>query len=116
LDVLLDFPKSIPSCASCGGNNELHLLPPFALGAGTRDFRVVDAFHESVSWRSKNKVVFYPFLVILECRGEDDRMVWLPYWHIDGGKAKFGERAPWMDFSLFEGLVEQARSKGYALG
>jgi len=114
LDVLLGFPKSIPNCASCGGSNELRMIPPFALGAGAHEYTVLDAFHEELSWpHGGNKVLFYPFLVILEYTDGNGRTVWLPYWHIYGTKAKFGERAPWMDIDLFEGLLAQARAKGY---
>ena len=115
LDVLLEFPKSIPNCASCGRSNELRLIPPFALGAGTHEYKVLDAFHESLPWQDENKVdvVFHPFLVVLERTDGNGQMVWLPYWHIHGTKAKFGERAPWMDIDLFVGLLTQARAKGY---
>ena len=113
LDVLLDFPKSIPNY-ECGERNELLLVPPFALGAGGDCFKVLDAFYESVSWKNKSKLVtFYPFLVILENSDDKNRKVWLPYWHKEESSRKFGERAPWMDAELFHGLLAKARSKGY---
>lgn len=111
-DVLLDFPKSVPNC--CGKKNKLLLIPPFALGAGGRCFEVLDAFHKSVSWKDKSKrVTFYPFLVVLENTDNKKRVFWLPYWHLEESKRKFGERAPWMDASLFYGLLAKAHKKGY---
>jgi hypothetical protein len=112
-DVLLDFPKSLPIC-SCGENNELLLIPPFAFGAGGKCFKVLDAFHEEISWEDKGKsVTFYPFLTILENVEDKSLKIWLPYWHVEEGKRKFGERAPWMDAELFEGLLTKAQTRNY---
>ena len=115
-DVLLEFPKSVPDC-SCGESCELLLIPPFALGAGGMCFKVLDAFHESVSWMNdKKRVTFYPFLIVLEGRGDGKRKFWLPYWHVEGSRRKFGERAPWMDADLFADLLCKAHARGYLVG
>jgi hypothetical protein len=113
-DILMDFPKSIPNC-SCGESNELVLIPPFAFGAGGSCYKVLDAFHESVSWKdeSNKQVAFYPFLLVLENADNKSQTIWLPYWHIHETKRKFGERAPWMDAEMFDGLLAKARAKGY---
>ena len=73
-DVLLKFPKSVPIC-TCGARSDLFLIPPFALGAGGQRFKVLDAFHENVSWEANgSRVTFYPFLVVLEnLRGKSQK-------------------------------------------
>jgi hypothetical protein len=112
LDLLKDFPGSIPNCP-CGQNNELRLIPPFAEGAERHEYKVLDAFHDSINWMDGDThVVFYAFLVISEDE-KGGRMVWLPYWHDREGKKKFGERAPWMEPAIFERLLREARAKGY---
>jgi hypothetical protein len=90
------------------------LTPPFAFGAGGKHFQVLDVFHEKVSWEDKEKLVtFYPFLVVLKNTGDKSLKVWMPYWHTEDSKVKFGERAAWMDAELFDGLLSQARAKNY---
>jgi hypothetical protein len=118
-DLLRDFPKSVPKC-SCGESQELRLVPPFALGAGGRCFKVLDAFHASSRWKSKNKqITFCPFLVVLKTTDGSTKKLWywLPYWHVIQSKkllkTKFGERAPWMGATMFDGLLAQAHAKGY---
>jgi|HubBroStandDraft_6_1064221.scaffolds.fasta_scaffold93887_3 hypothetical protein len=112
-DELIDFPASIPTCF-CGESNELLLIPPFAFGAGGKCFKVLDAFHEEVSWEDNGKsITFYPFLIVLENTDDKSMKVWLPYWHLEESKRKFGERAPWMDAELLDGLLAKARAKGY---
>lgn len=111
--LLLDFPKPVPDCP-CGEKNELLLTPKFALGAGGVCFRVLDVFHESSSWKDGDKTVtFYPFLVVLENTDDKVQWIWLPYWHVIDSSTKYGERAPWMDTGLFNGLLSKARAKGY---
>jgi hypothetical protein len=112
-EVLLNFPKNVPNCL-CGSPNELLLIPPFAFGAGGKRFKVLDAFHEKAKWKNDGTTVtFYPFLVVLENTRGRSQIVWLPYWHKDGRKLKYGERAPWTDARLFCGLFAQAHEKGY---
>jgi hypothetical protein len=110
---LLGFPTSIPTC-QCGESNELLLIPPFAFGAGGKCFKVLDAFHETETWENEGKMVrFYPFLIVLENTDDKSLKVWMPYWHLEESKIKFGERAPWMDSDHFDGLLAKARVKGY---
>jgi hypothetical protein len=112
-DLLQDFPKLLPIC-SCGAKRDLFLIPPFALGAGGQRFLVLDAFQQRVSWKAGGyRVTFIPFLVVLENLRDKSQKVWLPYWHKDGPRLKYGERAPWMDATRFDALLEQARAKGY---
>ena len=112
-DTLLNFPRSLLGCP-CGETNELLLLPPFSLGAGGKCFKVLDVFYESVSWRNEGKqVTFYPFLIVLEDTENKDHKIWLPYWHVEESKRKFGERAPWMDADLFTALLAKAHARGY---
>jgi hypothetical protein len=58
-------------------------------------------------------VRFYPFLIVLENTDDKSLKVWMPYWHLEESKIKFGERAPWMDSDHFDGLLAKAPVKGY---
>jgi hypothetical protein len=81
---------------------------------GWKCFKVLDAFHEKATWKNDGRTVtFYPFLVVLENTRGRSQKVWLPYWHKDGRKLKYGERATWTDARLFCGLFAQAHAKGY---
>jgi len=41
------------------------------------------------------------------------RAYWLPYWHVEAGKEKYGQWAPFMNERSFKDLLLQARQKGY---
>lgn len=111
---------SEPECPTCGSSEELHLRFDFALGAGGKDSSVIGSYYpdEPVFWENRVRgehIVFYPFLVITE-RPRHERGVWLPYWHVirdgDGRTLKYGQWAPFMDASIYENLLDQARSAG----
>jgi hypothetical protein len=59
------------------------------------------------------KVTFYPFLVVLEGVEEPGVCYWLPYWHLEDGKRKYGQYAPFLDSYQLEELIQQAIQKGY---
>lgn len=118
LDTLLDFSRSesAPKCNACSQEQEFHVVLPFGLSAGTTDCKVLSVFlpRELVSWEhKKEKVTFYPFLVVLQRVGKDGYSAWLPYWHLHGNKRKYGQYAPFMDDPQFIDLVKQAQQKGY---
>lgn len=116
-DRLLKISNDDYNCATCGGRTDLWLIPPFALGAGGKSFVVLDVFSGRRRWKNNGKaIIFHPFLVVLEDTKSRNKTVWLPYWHTDGSRLKYGERAPWMDADLFCGLIEQAQAKGYFIG
>jgi hypothetical protein len=106
----------LPVCDKCSKSMPLHLSFSWKLSTGSFGCIARAAFvpDQSVHWRDKGrKVEFHPFLVIVE--GKDGQYVWLPYWHRVGGKPKYGQWAPCMDISIFESLIEKAKSKGYVL-
>jgi hypothetical protein len=59
----------------------------------------------------EEEVTFYPFLVVLQAGAEDKQFTWMPYWHVTGKEARFGQHALCLDSSQFESLVAQAREK-----
>jgi hypothetical protein len=101
---------SMPRCKECGGSMSLRLQFPFRLGIGRTKCTVLDVFlpTKRPKW---NAVVFHPFLVVLK-RGRTTAY-WLPYWHVDGGKKKYGQWAPFIDEPVFKEILAQARQKGY---
>jgi hypothetical protein len=112
-DTLYDFQRSLASdCPSCGGKRELHLSLDFQLGTGDSEFRVISAFlpEKLESWlgEDEEEVTFYPFLVLLE-RGDGSRFCWLPYWHVTGKEARYGQHAMCLDHAQFDNLMQQAR-------
>jgi hypothetical protein len=115
-DVLYEFSKTVPEdCAACGGTRELHLTLDFQLGAGDRDFKVVSAFlpEKLESWlgEGEEEVTFYPFLVVLQRAGDGKQFRWMPYWHVVGKDARYGQHAVCLDHEQFESLVAQAEDK-----
>jgi len=120
-DSLRDVARARPRpCARCETSTALHLSSPWGLGAGTYQWVVLDVFvpDEPVKWsdKTRRRVTFYPFLVVIEREG-GRRHVWLPYWHVVRGEGKeqkkYGQWAPWMELSTFKELVAKARRKGY---
>jgi hypothetical protein len=112
-DILNDFSKMSPEdCPACGGARELHVNLDFQLGAGDGDFKVVSAFlpEKLESWLGdgSEEVTFYPFLVVLEGGAEGKQFCWMPYWHVTGKEARYGQHAVCLDHAQFESLVEQA--------
>jgi len=115
-DTLYDFSKMSPEeCPACGGTRELHANLDFQLGAGDGDFKIVSAFlpDKPDSWlgEEQEEVTFYPFLVVLQRVGDSKQFRWMPYWHVTGKEARYGQHAICLDQSQFEDLIEQAREK-----
>jgi len=113
-NTLYDFERSVPSnCPSCGGKRELYLGLDFQLGAGDGEFKVVSAFlpRKLESWlgEEEEEVTFYPFLVVLQ-RGDGSRFSWLPYWHVTGKEAKYGQHAVCLDQGQLDSLIQQVKA------
>ncbi|MFZ0306709.1 MAG: hypothetical protein WAL89_00930 [Candidatus Sulfotelmatobacter sp.] len=117
-DALYDFSKADPeSCPACGAARELHVSLDFQLGVGDGDFKVVHAFlpEKLESWlgEEEEEVTLYPFLVVLEgARGK--QFHWMPYWHVVGKDARFGQHALCLDHKQFESLIAQAQERTLA--
>jgi len=115
-DTLYDFQRkqNAEDCAACGGTRDLHLNLDFQLGCGDGDFKVVSALlpEKLESWlgEEEEEVTFYPFVTVLE-RADGKQFVWMPYWHVAGKEAKYGQHAICLDRTQFESLTAQAREK-----
>ncbi|HEV2469341.1 MAG TPA: hypothetical protein VGS78_09110 [Candidatus Sulfotelmatobacter sp.] len=114
-DSLYDFSRKSPeSCSSCGAPRELYLNLDFQLGAGDGNFRVVSAFlpEKLESWlgEEEEEVTFYPFLVVLQA-ADGRQFCWMPYWHVTGKEARYGQHAICLEGSQFESLIAQVQEK-----
>lgn len=112
-DLLYNVSKGITEeCPTCGSARELHVSLDFQLGIGDGDLRVVHAFlpNKLDSWlgEEEEEVTLYPFLVMLQATGENKQLCWMPYWHVVGREARFGQHAICLDQSQFESLAAQA--------
>ena len=110
-DSLYEFSKNVPeNCPACGGTRELRMSLDFQLGAGDGDFKVVSAFlpEKLESWlgEEEEEVTFYPFLVILQNK-ELRQFCWMPYWHLTGKEARFGQHAVCLETAQFDSLRAQ---------
>lgn len=115
-DTLYEFSKAAPEdCLACGVVRELHITLDFPLGEGESDFKVVSAFlpDKLESWlgEEEEEVTFYPFLVVLQRAGDRKQFCWMPYWHVTGKEAKFGQHALCLDHRQFESLIGQIWGK-----
>lgn len=115
-DALYDFQRMHPDvCPVCAGTRELHLTLDFQLGVGDSEFRVVSAFlpEKLESWlgQEEEEVTFYPFLVVLQRVSDNKQFCWMPYWHVTGKDARYGQHAICLDQSQFESLISQAREQ-----
>ena len=115
-DTLYNFSKMAPEhCPACGGTRELHVNLDFQLGAGDGDFTVVSALlpDKLESWlgEEEEEVTFYPFLVVLEGGAEGKQFCWMPYWHVVGKEARFGQHAVCLDHTQFDSLIAQAHER-----
>lgn len=113
-DTLYNLQKVAPeACPACGGTRELHLTLDFQLGVGDGEFKVVSAFlpEKLESWlgEEEEEVTFYPFLVALHRTSDGKEFCWMPYWHVRGKEAKFGQHALCLDHAEFDSLIAQAR-------
>jgi len=111
-ETLYDLQKMAPEeCLACGGTRELHVTLDFQLGAGDGDFKVVSALlpEKLDSWlgEEEEEVTLYPFLVTLQRAGDRREFCWMPYWHVTGKDARYGQNAVCMDQAQFESLVNQ---------
>src|SRR5437763_2004836 len=111
-DVLYDFTRIAPeNCCECGSPRELHLTLDFQLGAGDSDYKVVSAFlpERLESWLGDEaqEVTFYPFLVVLQRCGDGKQFCWMPYWHVTGKEARYGQHAVCLESRQFDSLMAQ---------
>jgi hypothetical protein len=118
-DALCEFSKSDPeNCPVCGSVRELHVSLDFQLGVGDGDFKVVHAFlpEKLESWlgEEEEEVTYYPFLVVLQGAQESKQFYWMPYWHVVGKDARYGQHALCLDHTQFESLVAQAQKRMFA--
>ncbi len=118
-DTLYDFSRSIPNnCAACGGTRDLYVSLDFQLGVGDGTFKVAHAFlpEKLESWlgEEEEEVTLYPFLVVLEGSG-GKQFNWMPYWHVVGKDARFGQHALCLDHAQFDSLVAQAQERMLAV-
>jgi hypothetical protein len=114
-DSLYEFSKSDPgTCPACGVVRELHVTLDFQLGLGDGDFRVLHAFlpEKLESWlgEEEEEVTYYPFLVVLQ-GAHGKQFYWMPYWHVVGKDARFGQHALCLDHAQFDSLLQQAQEK-----
>jgi hypothetical protein len=115
-DTLYDFSKLAPEeCPACAGTRELHVTLDFQLGVGDGDFKVVHAFlpEKLESWlgEEEEEVTLYPFLVVLQGASESKQFCWMPYWHVVGNEARFGQHALCVDHAQFQSLIAQVQVK-----
>jgi hypothetical protein len=115
-DVLYEFHKvATGECPACGKTQELHLILDFQLGDGDGDFRVVSAFlpEKLESWlgAEEEEVSMYPFLVVLRRSSDSRQFFWMPYWHVTGKEAQYGQHAMCLDQVQFDSLISQVQRK-----
>jgi hypothetical protein len=113
-DTLCNFSRTArDECPACGGARDLHVSLDFQLGAGDSDYRVVSALlpEKLESWmgEEQEEVTFYPFLVVLETEGK--QFCWMPYWHVTGKEARYGQHAVCLEQRQFESLMAQVQEK-----
>ena len=103
-DTRYDFSKMTPEdCPARGSTRELHVNLDFQPGVGDGNFKVVSAFlpGKLESWRDEEEeeeeVTSYPFLVALEGGVERKQFCWMPYWHVVGKEARYGQHAVCLD-------------------
>jgi len=110
-DALYNFTKAAPEpCPECGHARDLRLTLDFPLGAGDSEYKVVSALlpEKLESWlgEEEEEVTFYPFLVVLET-SDRKQFCWMPYWHVTGKEARYGQHAICLEKRQFASLVEQ---------
>lgn len=93
----------------------MHVALDFQLGAGDGEFKVVSASlpDKVESWlgQEEEEVTFYPFLVVLQRAGDGKQFCWLPYWHVTGKDAHYGQHAVCLEYAQFQNLIEQVQEK-----
>ena len=65
------------------------------------------------SWlgEEEEEVTFYPFLVMLQGGAEQKQFCWMPYWHVTGKEARYGQHAVCLEADQFESLMDQVHEK-----
>jgi hypothetical protein len=65
------------------------------------------------SWlgEEEEEVTLYPFLVTLQRAGDHKEFCWMPFWHVTGKQARYGQHAVCMDQAQFESLIAQVLEK-----
>jgi hypothetical protein len=114
-ETLYEFSKGAPeNCPACGAARDLHINLDFQLGAGDGDFKVISAFlpEKLESWlgEDEQEVTYYPFLVVLQAP-DGKQFCWMPYWHVTGKEARYGQHAVCLDHGQFDSLIAQAQEK-----
>ena len=114
-EALHDFTRSAPEpCPACGATRDLHINLDFQLGAGDGDFKVVSAFlpEKLESWlgEEQQEVTLYPFLIVLQ-NAEGKQFCWMPYWHVTGKEARYGQHAICLEQKQFESLMTQVKEE-----
>jgi len=114
-ETLYNFTKAAAQdCPLCGGNQNLHINLDFQLGLGDGDFKVISAFLPAKleSWLGDEaqEVTLYPFLIVLEA-SDGRQFCWMPYWHVTGKEARYGQHAICLDTAQFESLIHQVEEK-----
>jgi len=114
-DTLYEFSRTTSTaCPACGGTRELWVSLDFQLGVGDGNFKVLHAFlpEKLESWlgEEEEEVTLYPFLVVLE-GSSGKQFNWMPYWHVTGKDARFGQHALCLEQMQFDSLVAQAQER-----
>lgn len=114
-NALYDFTRVAPeACPACGGTRDLHINLDFQLGAGDGDFKVISAFlpEKLESWlgEEQEEVTLYPFLIVLQ-NAEGKQFCWMPYWHVTGKDARYGQHAICLEQKQFESLMCQVKEE-----
>jgi hypothetical protein len=112
-ETLYNFTKTAPEpCPVCGRCRDLHVKLDFQLGGGDSDYKVISALlpEKLESWlgEEEQEVTFYPFLVVLETH-EGKQFCWMPYWHVTGKEARYGQHAVCLEKHQFASLIEQEK-------
>ncbi len=115
-EALYDFSRTAPeNCADCGAERDLRLTLDFQLGAGDSEYKVVSALlpDKLESWlgEGEEEVTFYPFLVVLQRTSDHKQFCWMPYWHVTGKEARYGQHAVCLEQSQFDSLSGQVQEK-----
>lgn len=114
-DSLYEFSKgAAQGCPACGGTRELRLTLDFQLGVGDGEFTAVSALlpDKLESWlgEEQEEVTLYPFLVLLK-NSEGKQFCWMPYWHVTGKEARYGQHAVCLESAQFDSLMAQLEEK-----
>jgi hypothetical protein len=64
------------------------------------------------SWlgQAEEEVTLYPFLVVLH-NSAGKHFCWMPYWHVTGREARFGQHALCLERTQMDSLLAQFEDK-----